>query len=147
MAIVVGFFLYLLAVCGYAFWRGSAPERVVACACLVAVAATVAATLPRENDFEVVEFEVLIVDASLLAVLFYIALRANRFWPIVATSLQAVTVVVHLAKAANPELVAPVYAFASTGTSLGILLCLWIGTLRHRRRLRKYGNDPSWSSS
>ncbi len=147
MAIVLGFSLSLLAVCGYANRRGGAPERMTAVACLVATAATVAGTLPRENDFAAVEPEVLLVDLALLAVLLAIAFKANRFWPIFAAASHSIAVAVHLAKAANPSLVAPVYAFASSGTSLLVLLLLWIGTIRHRRRLRIYGSDPSWRAT
>jgi hypothetical protein len=144
VAVIIGFFLYLLAVCGYAIWRGGAPERLAAVACLLATAATVAGTLPRENDFASIELEVLAVDLALLAALFGIALKANRFWPIFATASHLVAVAVHLAKAANPALVGPVYAFASSGTSLLVLLILWAGTVRHRRRLRLQGSDPPW---
>lgn len=147
MAVIIGFFLYLLAVCGYAIWRGGAPERLAAVACLLATAATVAGTLPRENDFEAAEFEVLAIDLVLLAALLVIALKANRFWPIFATASHSIAVAVHLAKAANPVLVGPVYAFASSGTSLVVLLVLWVGTMRHRRRLRIHGSDPPWAAT
>jgi hypothetical protein len=144
VAVIIGFFLFLLAVCGYSVWRGGAPERLAAVACLLATAATVAGTLPRENDFASLEPEVLVIDLLLLAALLGIALKANRFWPIFATAAHSIAVAVHLAKAANPLLVGPVYAFASSGTSLLVLLVLWMGTMRHRRRLRVYGSDPPW---
>lgn len=147
MAVIIGFFLYLLAICGYAIWRGGAPERLAAVVCLLATAATVAGTLPRETHFAALELEVLVIDLVLLAALLGIALKANRFWPIFATGCHSVAVAVHLAKAANPALVGPVYAFASSGTSLLVLLILWAGTLRHRRRLRAYGSDPSWRAT
>lgn len=147
MAIVLGFNLLLIAVCGYAFWRGGGPERVVGIACLVASAATQLIHMPRELYFRNLETEILIVDAALLVILLAVALKANRYWPIWATAAHATAVAVHLARAFNPLMDWPVYALAATASSVAVLGMLGWGSARHRKRLRLHGSDRPWRTS
>lgn len=145
MLIVAAFNLLLLITCGYAIWRGGKPERWTAAALLVAAAATLLIHLPRTAHFRDLETEVLLVDLALLALLVGIALRADRYWPLWTAAIHASAVAVHLAKLANPALVWPVYAFAASVSSIPIQIILMWATIRHRRRLKRFGSDSPWS--
>lgn len=147
MLVVVAFFLLLFGTCGYAIARGGRPEQLAGCALLLAATTTLLINLPRTVYFRDLETEVLLVDAALLAALVAIAMRANRFWPLWMTAMHAGTLAVHLAKAANPSLVWPVYSFAASASSIPIQILLLWGTMRHRRRLRLFGSDPPWNGS
>jgi len=144
VAFVIGFQLVLVGVCFYAFWRGGTPERLAGLAGLVAAAATIIVNLRTEAGSERLEVEVLIVDLVLLVFLVWLAVKANRFWPLWMTAAHGIAIAVHLAKAATPEIDWPVYTFFSKGSALAVLAILWLGTLRHRRRLRTHGSDPPW---
>jgi len=144
VAIILGFNLFLIAACAYAIWRGGVPEQLVAVACLAAAAATRLIHMPHEFYFRNMETEIAIVDLALLACLVWVALKANRFWPIWATAAHSTAVAVHLARAFNPSMDWPVYALAASASSIAVLAILWVGAARHHRRLRRFGSDPPW---
>ena len=144
MAVILGFNLVLVAICGYALWRGGPPERWAAASYLIAAAATRIAPLPGGPVYRSLETEILIIDLGLLAVLLVLTVKADRFWPIWATAAHSTAVAVHLTKAINPELMWPLYATAASVSSIAVILILWVGTLRHRRRLKLYGSDRPW---
>ena len=117
------------------------------CALLLAAAATLLIHLPRTVHFRSLEIEVLLVDAALLAALAAVAMRANRYWPLWVTAIHASALAVHAAKIANPSLVWPVYSFAESVSAIPIQIILLWATIRHRRRLKRFGSDPSWRGS
>jgi hypothetical protein len=143
----VVFFTVFFVSCFYALWRGGAPERAVAAAFLVAGLATPLLDLPQVQRFYSVSVGVLAIDLVLLAVLLAIALRANRFWPMLVVSLQAIIIIAHLVKLADPELIRRAYSMMIALWTYPQLILLVIGTVRHRRRLRRNGTDSSWKSS
>lgn len=76
------FLAILILCCGYALWRGGAPERLAA--------ATFASALVRAHvDHRFIETEtgLLVVDGILLLVLIAIALKADRGWPLLVAGL------------------------------------------------------------
>lgn len=145
MLIVVAFNILLLITCGYAIWKGGRPEQWAGAGLLVAAAATLLVHLPRTAHFRDIETEVLLVDLALLALLVGLALKANRYWPLWVSAIHASAVAVHLAKLANPALVWPVYAFAASVSSIPVQIILLWATIRHRKRLARFGSDAPWS--
>lgn len=141
------FFVVFFAACGYALWRGGAPEREVAAAFLVAGLATPLLDLPQVQRFYSVSVSVFVIDLLLLVALLAIALRADRFWPMLVASLQAIIIVAHLVKFANPELIRRAYSMMIAVWSYPQLILLVVGTVRHRKRLRQNGTDSSCESS
>ena len=141
------FFTVFFAACGYALWRGGAPERAVAAAFLVAGLATPLLDLPEVQRFYSVSVGVFAIDLLLLAALLAIALRADRFWPLLVVSLQAIIIIAHLVKFANPDLIRRAYSMMIAVWSYPQLLLLVVGTVRHRRRLARNGTDGSWKTS
>ncbi len=144
VSIVLGFNLFLIAVCAYSIWRGGAPEQITGIACLLAAAATLLIHMPQARYFRELEVEIALVDLLLLGVLVGVALRANRYWPIWAAAAHSTAVAVHVVRAFNPTMDWPVYAMAASGSSIVVMAILAAATVRHRRRLRLRGSDPPW---
>jgi hypothetical protein len=140
-------FIFLqLAVSAYALVRGGAPERIVGGLMLIAFSATILFQSQFPVRFHGVELGIFIVDCAMLAALLAVALRAERFWPIWMTGLQAVAVAAHLAKMVNPLVIPWAYAAMLAFWSYPMMALLAAGTWRHRRRMAAYGADRSWSS-
>jgi hypothetical protein len=137
----------LLGCCGYALWRGGPPERIGAGIFLVATILTVVAASGPARRFSSVESGILIVDAVMLAALLILALRAERYWPIWVTALQAIGTAGHAVKLADPGVMPLAYAFILALWSYPMLLLLALGTWRHQQRVARFGSDRSWSSS
>jgi len=131
----------------YALVRGGAPERIVGGLMLIAFAASMLLQSQFPVRFHGVELGIFIVDCALLAALLAVALRAERFWPIWMTGLQAVAVAAHLAKMVNPMVIPWAYAAMLAFWSYPMMALLVAGTWRHRRRMAVLGADRSWSSS
>ncbi|WP_182466785.1 hypothetical protein [Sphingomonas gilva] len=135
-----------LAVSAYALVRGGAPERIVAVLMLVAYAVSMLVQSQFPVRFHGVELGIFMVDCAMLAALLAVALRAERFWPLWMTGLQAVAVAAHLAKMASPEVIPWAYAAMLAFWSYPMMALLAIGTWRHWRRMAAFGADRSWSA-
>ena len=143
MFVVYLFNIILVSCAAFAFVRGGAPEKVVAAAFIVSAAASYAA-IPARGHFHGVEFGLLLIDAGLLAVLMAVALWANRFWPIWIASFQLFALLVHVARAYQQDILPIVYYAVISCIAYPMLAMLVIGTVRHFRRVRRYGADPDW---
>lgn len=141
------FLILQLGVCSYAYWRGAAPERIVATVMLAAVAANMSLALIGPVAFYGVELGIVLIDCAMLAALLGVALRAERFWPIWMTGLQAVALAAHLAKLASPAVMPVAYATMLAFWSYPMMAILAVGTFRHTRRMAAHGADRSWSAS
>lgn len=141
------FFTLFFASCAYALWRGGAPERAIACAFLVAGLTTPLLDLPELSRFSSVAYGVLAIDLLLFGALCLIAVRADRFWPIVVAGLQLVSLLAHLVRLANPELIRPAYSIMLVIWSYPQLLLLVMGTMRHRTRTATGRPDTAWRAS
>jgi hypothetical protein len=140
------FSITLVAVVGYALWRGGGPERAVAGLLLAATAATILAR-PAGPLFNDVEIGVLLVDGALFLGLLAVAVRAERYWPLWMTALQGIAVAGHGAKAVNPNVIPFAYAVLLAFWAYPMLALLAVATWRHRQRLKRFGIDRSWTPS
>lgn len=140
------FLIMLLGVCGYALWRGGAPERIAAAALLAATIGSAIFRSEAEARFLDVEVGIFVIDVLLLAVLFAIMLRADRGWPILVSALHLCTVGAHALRFIDPDMIRVTYVVMVTAWSWPMVIALGIGTWRHRTRLRLYGYDRAWSA-
>jgi hypothetical protein len=146
MHIYLIFDVLLLICCGCAFYWGGAPERIGAAIYLAGVLLTDVAASAAARRFSSVEVGILIVDVTMLVALLILALRAERFWPIWVTALQAIAAAGHAVKLVDPHVIRWAYAFVLAIWSYPMLLLLVLGTWNHQRRLARTGVDRSWSS-
>jgi hypothetical protein len=113
-------------------WRGGWPERTAA---LAMVAAWFGTSL-AQNSLQRwgVQTGVMLVDAGLLAVLLFVALRSDRWWPMWASGFQAMNVTLHLSVLADGKVWGWSYFLASSIFSYLTMLSLLFGALSRRRQ-------------
>lgn len=136
------FFLIQGGVSAYAVIKGGAPERILGWMLLIAFLASIAI---GNRAVATVAVATLMIDATLLAAMIALALKANRYWTLWVAGIHATTVATHLIKALNPALLPQVYSIAAAISSFPILCVLTVATFRHSERVRRFGTDPSWS--
>jgi hypothetical protein len=143
------YFWGLLAVCtAYALAAGGAPERIGAAFYAFAVVATNEILWAQIGRRWVdLDFQLFLVDLLLFVAFCFLAAVANRFWPIWVSALLGLGVLGHVARWAGPDMFWYAYALVLTIWSYPILAIIALGTFNHQRRLRRFGSDPSWSSS
>jgi len=132
------YYVLLTAVAAYAFVRGSADARLAAAICVIATIATKLVLSPVPHRYSGVEYGVLIVDLLTLVGFVAIALRTDRFWPLWVAGLQLTTMLAHLMKLIENDLLAHAYGAAGRFWVYPIFLIIVIGTWRHHQRV--HGN-------
>lgn len=140
---VVAFNLILVVVCGYALWRGGAPERIAAV--LFAGAAATTYVSMYSYAFQTVSQFYLLIDLALFVAIAVLSLWADRFWPMWVAALQLMVLAAHGVRATHPELLPFIYYVATAKLAYPMILMLAIGTVRHRERLARWGSDLDWS--
>ncbi len=139
------FRLTIAAVLVFAFRKGGEPERLVAA---VLASTTLLDVVNHAMFGEPVFFAVdpghLVIDSWAMIALLWIALRANRGWPMLVSAAQIIVVLGHVSKIIELSLVRYGY-FAMTQMPLNIqLVALLLGTLAHVRREELIGRYHSW---
>ncbi|MEO5866656.1 MAG: hypothetical protein ABIS14_03220 [Sphingomonas sp.] len=142
---VIVFNVLLAVTCGYGIWRGGAPERIVAVSLALAATLSAFALTSYTTSYVGIENGLFAIDLGLLVALVGVALKADRLWPLVLAAMQFDTTVVHLIKLVDTDLVRITYALMITVWAYPMQVILAIGTMRHRRRIRRSGADRPWS--
>lgn len=140
------FALLCLAACIYAAVRGGAPERIIACAFLVAFVLTNVVSNPQASFFQTLEWRIALVDGGLLAVVMGVALLSTRYWGLPMASMQICDVLGHMAKVLDPTILPQAYFALVAFISYPMIALLAAGTLFHRRRLARWGRDFDWAA-
>jgi hypothetical protein len=130
----------------YAFRAGGKPERWTAGLFIGAGLLTLLVHSPWPARYVGLETAVLLVDLALLFCLLAIALRADRFWPLLMASFQTMAVAAHAAKALDLQLGAGAYQQALVFWSYATLPLLALAVWRHRRRTVLGEDVRDWSS-
>ncbi len=145
MLLIVVFNILQLSVSGHALVRGGGPERVVALLLLLAAAATLATPMVPGVSYFTMFVAVLWIDLALFVALTAVSAFANRYWPMWMAALQLFAIATHLARAYDPHFWAAAYWLVTTKIAYPMLLLLFVGTMRHRQRLRMGLPERSWS--
>ena len=139
------FTVLLIGSCGYAIWKGGAPERVVGASLAAAYIATLMTYSELSVRFVEVEVGTMVVDLALLLALVAVALRADRGWPLLLAGLHLSSVGAHIVKLLDVDMIRVTYALMIAIWSYPMLIALAIGTRRHQLRLKRQGYDRAWS--
>src|SRR5882757_6401817 len=142
---VIIFNMLQLLVSLYAVRRGGAPERITAIALVIAALATYGLQRSFPSRFYNVEGGVLMIDLALFGVLIAVALHADRWWTLWVAAMQGLGAGAHLVKALNPDTLRVVYAILSAVWSYPIIVLLFLGTVRHCKRVASGSGDLDWS--
>ena len=140
------FYWTLLALCStYILAKGAPPERTGISILIIGSVLSVLSASAYPMRFQHMEVGIFVVDLVGLIALVVLALRADRYWPIWVAGFHLVGVATHAAMAASPEVVPRAYAMAQAFWGYPMLAAMMAGAWRHRNRLARYGEDPSWS--
>ncbi len=138
-------YLCLLAFAvAYAMWKGGAPERVGAAILLVMTIGLLALRPIFPASYGQIDGLAVAIDMVTAACLLALALKANRFWPLLACAAQLPTLTAHLARSTNPEIIGLAYGILIRVPSYFLCLILIVGTECHRRRTARSANLRSW---
>ncbi|MCY7280679.1 MAG: hypothetical protein LH610_07260 [Sphingomonas bacterium] len=96
---------------------------------------------PLAGRYSRVESGVFIVDLAVLIGFTAIALRSDRFWPLWVAGLQLTTILAHLLRAMDLNLIPQIYAVAARFWVYPIFLIIVIGTWRSHQRSRDDHRD------
>ena len=127
------FRIFLALVAVYALLRGTRDERMVGVICVAGALATHLVISPLANRFASVEVPVMLVDLAVFGGFLAVALRSERFWPLWVAGLQLTTMMGHMLKAIDIDLLPRAYGAAMTFWAYPIVLVLAIGTWRVER--------------
>ena len=119
--------LALFLATGAALWRGGWPERLAAGGMIAAWVAT--ALFQNGVQLWGPQSGVMIIDSALLALLVFIALRSNRWWPMWACGFHAMSVVLHLTVIIDPKVWGRAYFVAIGAFSYLALAALFFGAM------------------
>jgi hypothetical protein len=139
------FLILLVSAVAISLLWGGAPERIAAVIITLGVVASALVASPYTNRFQGVEVNIMAVDTVMLLSFVLLALYADRFWPMWISSMQLILVLSHLPKLMMTAILSQSYMVLSAMWAYPIVLMLIIGTIRHRKRLKEFGTDYSWS--
>lgn len=136
------------ACCGilvFALRKGEEPERMVATILIATILLDVANhALFGSAAYYAIDPGHFVIDSWALAGLLWVALRANRGWPLWACSGQVIVVLAHFAKIIDLSLVRYGY-FAMSQLPFAIQsAALLLGTTAHLRRTGRIGRYHAW---
>ena len=149
MAIEVIFgFAAILAAAFFAVARGGPPERIAAAIIVCWVISDVSYHLMfGPSGFERVDPVHLVLDGGELVAIVWLALRANRMWPLWAAAAQLVCVAGHVAVFISPEGMRRAYWAMTQLPPYIQLIAVFCGAVAHARRFERIGPYRSWRFS
>jgi hypothetical protein len=150
MTLATLFFLLLASAALYTMAAGGMPERLTTGLFIVAAVLTPLAENgagPGGGGYAHLQLGVLLIDAALYAALLCLAAYSARFWPVWMSAMQGAEVLAHLLGVTGVPRMNLTYAIMVQAWSYPMIGLLVIATWRHQRRLKKDGDDPSWSFS
>jgi hypothetical protein len=139
--------LFATASC-YALWRGGPPERMAAKIVIVWILTDVGYHLLfGPSGFVVVDPAHLLIDGAELVAIVWVALRANRIWPLWAAAAQVMTFTGHLVVMIGDSGINYAYWAMTQLPPYIQLFALVCGAAFHSRRFRRIGHYRSWRLS
>jgi hypothetical protein len=131
------YLIILLSASAYVLARGSKEERTILATLISAFFLTYLLYAQENRDWLIGHWSITIVDTLAFLILFYIALRSKRFWPLPIAALQFLPILTPLVALLGKNIVS--YALGMTQGFWGYLqlLILVIASRRHQTRLAK----------
>lgn len=144
--------LAVLAILGVAVRIGRGPERYTAGILITSFLLTLAnRTLRGPFGFDHVDPVLATIDGLTLVATTWVALRANRLWPLVVSSFQWLIVFAHVSVLITPYLAERAATMINQGywammivSNYAQLILISLGTLTHYLRERRIGRYRSW---
>lgn len=123
----VTFWVVLFAICGFAWRKGRAPERMAALAFLVAAALSVLVKPETMSAYLHFEAGTFVVDLVLMGFLVGLALLTPRNWALWAAGFHLAAVATHITILATDQVMPPAYALLQGFWGYPVLVSLALG--------------------
>ncbi len=144
LEVILGFG-FIVSAALFAIARGGPPERLAAVIIVCWVITDVSYHLVfGPSGFERVDPVHLVLDGAELIAIVWLALRANRMWPLWAAAAQLICVSGHVAVLISPEGMRRAYWAMTQMPPYIQLFALLLGALAHARRFQRIGPYRSW---
>lgn len=145
MHLIWAYRLLVIAVLLFALRKGEEPERLISMIIILAIAMDVVNhSIFGDPTFFAVNPGHIVIDTWSLLAMLWIALRANRGWPMWVCSAQIIVVLSHVAKLTELSLVRfGYYAMAQLPLPIQVTALL-LGTIAHTRRSERIGRYHAW---
>eukprot|EP00456_Euglypha_rotunda_P077069 TRINITY_DN7255_c0_g1_i2.p2 TRINITY_DN7255_c0_g1~~TRINITY_DN7255_c0_g1_i2.p2 ORF type:complete len:231 (+),score=25.71 TRINITY_DN7255_c0_g1_i2:862-1554(+) len=140
---IIVFNLLYAGTCAFTWWRGGKPERFAMVVLIADFQLSHWAIRPLVSRYSGVEHAMLAVDLAAFLAIYAMSLFSSRYWPIWMAALQACVVAGHI-NGLRPDVVPFAYGNIVALWSYMLLGMLIVATIRHQRRIARYGDDPSW---
>lgn len=140
---IIIFNLFYLGTCAFTWLRGGWPERLAMAILVADFQLSHWVIKPIVSRYSGVEHAMLIVDLSAFLALYAMSLLSSRYWPIWMAALQGCVVASHV-NGLRTDVVPFAYGNIVALWSYLLLGLLIVATVRHQRRIARYGDDPSW---
>ncbi|WP_162935673.1 hypothetical protein [Tsuneonella amylolytica] len=134
---VVVFFAVMAATTLVAVRWGDRAERFGAMLLVAVLALQTILRLVIAPEFDVVDPTSVVVDAVAFAGFTWLTFNSRRFWPLLAASLQLLSLATHAARASGLHVDPMVYAYMKSVPTFFVLVALLLGTLFYQRRRRR----------
>lgn len=129
--------------CAFAWARGSIAERIGVVILIADFQLSHWFVAPLVSRYSGVEWPMLVIDGCAFAAFYAMSLMTARYWPLWMAALQACVTAAHL-NGLREDVVPFAYGHLVALWSYLLLAILAAATIRHRRRLARYGIDPAW---
>jgi hypothetical protein len=140
-------FAALLWLLSLAYRHGGQPEKLAAIAYVTAfMIVPIIRLISGPGTFESFDLVLFVVEMLILIIVFCIALKANRLWPLFSAALQLFVVSAHVAKLIELKGMIGVYWGMTTIPTYLQFVLLYISVRMHSIRLRQRGLYPDWDT-
>ncbi|SEK03966.1 hypothetical protein SAMN05518849_1326 [Sphingobium sp. AP50] len=140
---IILFNIFYLGSSGFALVRGGVPERLAAVILVADFQLSHWVIKPLALRYSGVEGTMLAVDLAAFVALYAMSLFSTRYWPMWMAVFQGCAVAGHV-NGLRADVIPFAYGNYVAVWSYLLLAILIAGTMRHCRRKRRYGRDPSW---
>ena len=139
----------ILALAGFAFWRGAGPEKIANATMATVLLADLAyhALFASHRTYSSIDVPHLAIDMIGFVGFGILAMRANRIYPLCLLGAQIFVMIVHFDRELVEGMLPRAYAFMIRMPSYLQVATLAIGLALHIRREMKYGAYRSWRTS
>lgn len=125
-------------------WKGGAPERIGAGVLIIIPAVQFAGYAFVAAAYDVVDPISLVADCVGVLGFGYLAINAQRVWPICACSFQLLAVSGHFARMLEISGHPVIYSWMKSTPTLIAAMCVLMGAVSQQRRLSKASGGDSW---
>lgn len=116
----------VLLTCGFAFWKGDEPERIVAGAYILGWFASL--LVQSELDFVSATYGIAVIDLTMLVLLGAMTWKSRKVWPIWGCACQLLIVMSHLLVFVDQRPSATSFIAIINLAGYGVMLALAVGT-------------------